>query len=109
MFGLDVCGVHSVCSVYEVSGLVAFVGPMGRWDWTLVAFTALIAFMGIGVGCSGIYSICFIYGVFGLDFWGVHSIGSASGMFRLVFYLFIYFSCGVAFSRLWCIGMEPLW
>ena len=53
MFGLDVCGVHSVRSVYEVSGLVAFVGPMGRWDWTLVAFTALIAFMGIGVGCSG--------------------------------------------------------
>ena len=51
-FGLDVCGVHSVCSVYEVSGLVAFVAPMGHWDWTLVAFTALIAFMGIGVGAS---------------------------------------------------------
>ena len=45
MFGLDVCGVHSVCSVYEVSGLVVFVAPMGRWDWTLVAF------MGIAVGC----------------------------------------------------------
>ena len=36
------------------------------------------------------------YGVFGLDFWGVHSIGGVSGMFRLGFYLFIYFSCGMA-------------
>ena len=53
MFGLDVCGVHSACSVYEVSGLVVFVPPMGCWGWTLVAFTALIAFMGIGVGCLG--------------------------------------------------------
>ena len=48
MFGLDVCGVHSVSSFYEVSWLVAFVAPMGRWDWTLVACTALIAFMGWG-------------------------------------------------------------
>ena len=28
--------------------------------------------------------------MFGLDFWGVHSIGSVSGTFRLVFYLFIF-------------------
>ena len=53
MFGLDVCGVHSVCSLYEVSGLVVFVAPMGHWGWILVAFTALIAFMGIGVGRLG--------------------------------------------------------
>ena len=64
MFGLDVCGVHSVRSFYEVSGLVAFVAPMGRWDWTLVAFTALIAFMGIGVGCLGhLQSLYYLWSV----------------------------------------------
>ena len=42
---------YGVCSVYEVSGLVVFVAPMGHWGWTLVPFTALIVLMGIGVGC----------------------------------------------------------
>ena len=42
--------------------------------------------------------------MFGLDLWGVHSICSASGTFRLVFYLFIYFSCGVACSIYGALG-----
>ena len=38
--GLDVCGVHSACSVYEAFGWVVFVAFraivafMGRWGWT---------------------------------------------------------------------------
>ena len=72
MFGLDVCGIHSICSVYELSGLVAFVAPMERWDWTLVACTALIVFMGIAVGCLGYLHVAFvfIYGVFGVRLLG---------------------------------------
>ena len=66
MFGLDVCGVHSVCSVYEVSGLVAHVAPMGHWDWPLLACTALIAFMGIAVGGSGyLQHLFYLWSVWG--------------------------------------------
>ena len=48
VFGLDVCGIHSICSIYDVFRLVVFgvfrvsVVLMGRWGWTLVAFTAFV-------------------------------------------------------------------
>ena len=92
---MDVCGVHSVHSVYEVSGLVAFVGPMGRWDWTLVAFTALIAFMGIGVGCLGhLQHLFYLWSVW------VRLLGRSQHWWCFwdvqAGFLLIYFSCGVA-------------
>ena len=49
--GLDVCGVHSACSVYEAFGWVVFVAFraivafMGRWGWTFVACTVFLLFM----------------------------------------------------------------
>ena len=92
---MDVCSVHSVCSVYEVSWLVAFVGPMGRWDWNLVAFTALIAFMGIGVGCSGhLQHLFYLWSVW------VRLLGRSQHWWCFwdvqAGFLLIYFSCGVA-------------
>ena len=41
MLGLDVYGIHSICSVYEVSGLVVFVAFMGHWGWTLGVFYSI--------------------------------------------------------------------
>ena len=105
MFGLDVCGVHSVCSFYEVSGLVAFVAPMGRWDWTLVVYSinSIYGHWGWMFGASTAFVLSLE--CFGLDFWGVHSICSVSAQtFRLVFYLFIYFSCDVACSVYGALG-----
>ena len=53
----DRCGVHSICSVYQVFGLVVFcpfrvfAAFRGHWGGTFVAFTALVVFLlGIGVG-----------------------------------------------------------
>ena len=54
--GLDVCGVHSICSVYEAFRSVifvafrVFVAFMAHWGWTLVAFTELEVFRGRWVG-----------------------------------------------------------
>ena len=46
MFGLDVCGVHSACSVYEVSRLVVFVASMGV----------------LGLDPRGVYGVNSVYG-----------------------------------------------
>ena len=100
MFELDVCGVHSVCSIYEAFGLIVFVAfrvfvaYMGHWGGTVVAFTVLAVFM---------LNVC-----------GVHSVCSISEAFRLVFLFsfFLFFFCGVArhsVQRLWYIGVGPLW
>ena len=79
MFELDVCGVHSVCSIYEAFGLIVFVAfrvfvaYMGHWGGTVVAFTVLAVFM---------LNVC-----------GVHSVCSISEAFRLVFFFsfFLFF------------------
>ena len=44
--------------------------------------------------------------MFGLDVWGVHSFCSISETFRLVFYLLIYFSCGVVCSVYGALGWD---
>ena len=44
VFGVDVCEVHSVCSIYEAFGLVDF---------------------------CGVQSVCSVYGALGLDVCGV--------------------------------------
>ena len=50
--GWDPRGVHNVCSVYEAFGLAllvafrVFVAFMRHWGGILVAFTALVVFMG---------------------------------------------------------------
>ena len=76
MFGLDVCGVHSVCSVYEVSGLVVFVAPMGV----------------LGLDPRGVYGINSVYGhwgwMFGASTAFVLLMECLGQTFRLVFYLF---------------------
>ena len=48
---MDVCGFHSICSVYEAFGLVLLVGFrvfevfMGHWGWTFLAFKVFVLFM----------------------------------------------------------------
>ena len=57
---MDVRQVHSVCSVYEAFGPVifvafrVFVAFMGHWGWTLVAFTELEVFRGVGLVVGGV-------------------------------------------------------
>ena len=57
---MDVCQVHSVCSVYEAFGPVIFVAFrmfvafMAHWGWTLVAFTELEVFRGVGLVVGGV-------------------------------------------------------
>ena len=59
---MDVRQVHSVCSVYEAFGpvifvafrvFVAFMGHYG-WSWTLVVFTELVVFRGVGLDVGGV-------------------------------------------------------
>ena len=54
MFGLDFCGIHSICSVSETFRLVFYlfiflvawrVAFMVHWDGTSVAVTAFVALM----------------------------------------------------------------
>ena len=68
MLGLDVCGFHSICSVYRAFGpviLVAFrllVVFMGDWGGTRLAFTALVVLMGalaVNIFC-GVYGVCIV-------------------------------------------------
>ena len=48
---MDVCGFHSICSVYEAFGLAllvafrVFVVFMGHCGWTFVAFEVFVLFM----------------------------------------------------------------
>ena len=49
---MDVCEVHSVCSVYEAFGLVVY---------------------------CGVQSVCSVYGALGLDPCGVYSVSSVYG------------------------------
>ena len=57
---MDVRQVHSVCSVYEAFGPVifvafrVFVAFKGHWGWTLVAFTELVVFRGVGLVVGGV-------------------------------------------------------
>ena len=52
MLGLDVCGFHSICSIYKAFGLVLLVAFrvlvvfMGDWGGTRLAFTVLVVFIG---------------------------------------------------------------
>ena len=60
LFGMNVRQVHSVCSIYEAFGPVifeafrVFIAFMGHWGWTLVAFTELEVFRGVGLVVGGV-------------------------------------------------------
>ena len=88
---MDVCGVDSVCGVYEAFGLVAFVAFMGHWGGPPLTFIALIVFMGHW-GWMFVASTAFVLFMecFGLEVCGVHSVCSVSEAFSLVvLFLFI--------------------
>ena len=57
---MDVRQVHSVCSVYEAFGPVifvafsVFVAFMGHQGWTVVVFTELVVFRGVGLDVGGV-------------------------------------------------------
>ena len=57
---MDVRQVHSVCSVYEAFGPVifvafsVFVAFMGHSGWTVVVFTELVVFRGVGLDVGGV-------------------------------------------------------
>ena len=67
-----------------------------------MAFTSLIVFMGIGIGClRHLQRLYYLWSVW-VDVWGVHSVCSVSETFRLVFYLFIFLvAWPVAFTVHW--------
>ena len=76
--GLDVCGVHSVCNVYEVFGSVVFSG----------AQSVCSVYGALGLDVCGVYNVFIIYGVFGLD---VCSVYEAFGLvfFCVAFRVFV--------------------
>ena len=47
----------------------------------------------------GVYSVCIVYGVFGLGFGGVHSVSTVYEAFRLV--VFCAFTSLVVFTGRW--------
>ena len=70
--GWGPCGVHSVCSVYEAFGLVAFLWHLeclyvyGALGGTLAAFTLFLLFMECwSFDVCGFHSICSFYTAFG--------------------------------------------
>ena len=58
MLGLDVCGFHSICSIYKAFGLVL-----------LVAFRVLVAsvYGRLGWDSSGVYSVRSVYGALAVN------------------------------------------
>ena len=93
---MDVRLVHSVCSVYEAFGPVIFVAfrvfveLLGHWGWTLVAFTELVVFRGVG---QHLWHL-----------WGVGVVHLALGS-CLAFVCFFMLSIGGCL-RVWCIGAQ---
>ena len=63
--GWGACGVHSVCSVYEAFGLVAFFCGI---------YSVSNVYGALEWDPCGVYGVCIVYGVLGLDVCGFHSI-----------------------------------
>ena len=98
---MDVRQVRSVCSVYEAFGPVifvafrVFVAFMGRWRWSLVAFTELVVFRGVGLDVEGVLQHLW-------HLWGVGVVRLALGS-CLAFVCFFMLSIDGC-HRVWGIG-----